>query len=144
MYSHEEAGGGKGNPFSRPYPLPSCCTVLTAKVLFCPLPPHLPHPTLTPTPTHTQPSPTLLLPALLPVPAAVHEAGHWVAARQRSVELAPPLLIPAGLGLLGSFGAITRIKSVVPDRAALGAVATAGPLAGEGPRGVVFLHISGR
>jgi hypothetical protein len=34
------------------------------------------------------------------------------------------------LGLLGSFGAITRIKSFVPDRTALAAVGAAGPLAG--------------
>lgn len=61
--------------------------------------------------------------------AAVHEVGHRLAAAARGVELAPPLFIPAGLGLLGSFGAITRIKSFVPDRASLAAVAAAGPLA---------------
>ncbi|EFN52941.1 hypothetical protein CHLNCDRAFT_137300 [Chlorella variabilis] len=60
---------------------------------------------------------------------ATHEAGHWVAARQRGLQLAPPLFIPAGLGLLGGFGSITRIKSFVPDRTSLAAVAAAGPLA---------------
>ncbi|KAL4425048.1 hypothetical protein ABPG77_001826 [Micractinium sp. CCAP 211/92] len=57
-----------------------------------------------------------------------HEFGHWQAAKQRGLELAPPLFIPAGLGLLGSFGAITRIKSFVPSREDLAAVAAAGPL----------------
>lgn len=59
----------------------------------------------------------------------VHEVGHRLAAAARGVQLAPPLFIPAGLGLLGSFGAITRITSFVPDRASLAAVAAAGPLA---------------
>ncbi|GAB4819570.1 hypothetical protein N2152v2_006616 [Parachlorella kessleri] len=68
--------------------------------------------------------------ALLAILGA-HEVGHIVAAKQRGVQLAPPILIPAGLGLLGSFGSITRIKSIVPDREALGAVAAAGPLAGS-------------
>lgn len=67
--------------------------------------------------------------ALLAVLAA-HELGHKWAAKQHGLELAPPLLIPAGLGLLGSFGAVTRIKSPVPDRDALTAVAAAGPAAG--------------
>ena len=62
--------------------------------------------------------------------AAAPELGHLAAARARGLELAPPLFIPAGLGLLGSFGAITRIKSFVPDRTALAAVGAAGPLAG--------------
>ena len=52
-----------------------------------------------------------------------------MAARQRGLQLAPPLFIPAGLGLLGGFGSITRIKSFVPDRTSLAAVAAAGPLA---------------
>lgn len=111
---------------------------------------------------HPLPCPLLLV--------ATHELGHKLAAGKRGLELAPPLLIPAGLGLLGSFGggwwagdpgllvlqvvsvrsrrrhtdrlalplshpcphaAITRIKSFVPDRTALTAVASAGPLAGS-------------
>ena len=80
------------------------------------------------------PRPLMILPASpLPTPAAAaaaHELGHLAAARARGLELSPPLFIPAGLGLLGSFGAITRIKSFVPDRTALAAVGAAGPLAG--------------
>ncbi|KAI3424741.1 hypothetical protein D9Q98_008130 [Chlorella vulgaris] len=70
---------------------------------------------------------------------ATHEAGHWVAAKRQGLELAPPLLIPAGLGLLGSFGAITRIKSFVPDRTALANVAAAGPLASSALAAVIML-----
>lgn len=62
--------------------------------------------------------------------AGTHEAGHALAAKRTGVALGPPLFIPAGLGLLGSFGAITRIKSIVPDRTALAEVAAAGPVAG--------------
>jgi hypothetical protein len=65
--------------------------------------------------------------------------GHRVAAARRGLELAPPLLIPAGLGLLGSFGAITRIKSPVPDRSALAGVAAAGPLASSALAAAIML-----
>jgi membrane-associated protease RseP (regulator of RpoE activity) len=60
---------------------------------------------------------------------AAHEAGHLAAARAVGARLAPPLLVPAGLGLLGSLGAITRIAGPVRDRAALAAIGAAGPLA---------------
>jgi hypothetical protein len=45
-----------------------------------------------------------------------HELGHGVVARRRGVDLTPGFLIPAGLGFLGSFGAITRIKQTLPNR----------------------------
>ena len=77
-------------------------------------------------------------PPTLP-PAAAHELGHLQAARQRGIELAPPLFVPAGLGLLGSFGAITRVKSAVPGREALAAVAAAGPLWGSAVSAGVML-----
>ena len=70
-----------------------------------------------------------------------HEVGHRVAARSVNLTLAPPIFIPAGLGLLGSFGAITRISSpVVPNRRALATVAAPGPLAGAATS-LVFLLI---
>ena len=49
-------------------------------------------------------------------PAGVHEGGHRWAAKKRGVDLSLPFFIPAGLGLLGSFGSITRFKSAVPNR----------------------------
>lgn len=46
----------------------------------------------------------------------------------RNPPRCPAVNPPAGLGLLGSFGSITRIKSFVPNREDLAAVAAAGPL----------------
>ena len=59
-----------------------------------------------------------------------HELGHGLGARRHNVELSPPIFLPAGLGLLGSFGAITRIKSIVPNRRTLSEVIAPGPTAG--------------
>lgn len=50
--------------------------------------------------------------------AGAHEAGHRVAAAKHGVKLSPPFLLPSALGLLGSFGAITRFRSTVPNRQA--------------------------
>jgi hypothetical protein len=61
---------------------------------------------------------------------AAHEAGHAVAAARAGVQLYYPLLVPAGFGFLGAFGAITRFRGYVPDRAALLSVSAAGPAAG--------------
>eukprot|EP00271_Cylindrocystis_brebissonii_P009334 TRINITY_DN24088_c0_g1_i1.p1 TRINITY_DN24088_c0_g1~~TRINITY_DN24088_c0_g1_i1.p1 ORF type:complete len:537 (+),score=74.48 TRINITY_DN24088_c0_g1_i1:81-1691(+) len=57
-----------------------------------------------------------------------HEAGHYATAKARGLELGFPFFIPGWQ--LGSFGAITRIKGIVPSRQALAEVATSGPLAG--------------
>ena len=72
------------------------------------------------------------LPATLATLAilGVHEIGHILGAKKANLELSPPIFIPAGLGLLGSFGAITRIRSKVPNREALATMAAPGPLAG--------------
>ncbi|KAG7669072.1 hypothetical protein Ndes2526B_g00791 [Nannochloris sp. 'desiccata'] len=59
-----------------------------------------------------------------------HEAGHFLGAKKANLKLAPPIPIPAGLGLLGTFGSITRIASPVPNRIALATVTAPGPLAG--------------
>ena len=61
---------------------------------------------------------------------AAHEVGHVVAAKKHSVELSPPIVLPAGLGLLGSFGAITRIRSPVQNRQVLSDVIGSGPVYG--------------
>ncbi len=66
----------------------------------------------------------------LHVCAAAHELGHRVAAAEKQVELGTPLFIPAGLGFLGSFGAITSFRSTLPDRASLLQVAAYGPAFG--------------
>ncbi|CAA9586056.1 Zinc metalloprotease [uncultured Synechococcales cyanobacterium] len=59
---------------------------------------------------------------------AIHELGHWLLARRHQVRLSPPFLIPAWQ--IGSFGAITQFKSLLPNRKVLFDVALAGPAAG--------------
>lgn len=58
----------------------------------------------------------------------IHEVGHQLFARRHQVRLSPPLLIPAWQ--IGSFGALTRFESLVPNRKVLLDVALAGPAAG--------------
>lgn len=60
--------------------------------------------------------------------AGTHELGHIAAGLLRDVKLSPPFFIPNGQ--LGTFGAITQIKSRVRDRSQLFDVAAAGPYAG--------------
>jgi hypothetical protein len=69
-----------------------------------------------------------------------HELGHILGAKTENLKLAPPIFIPAGLGLLGSLGSITRISSPVPNRIALATVTAPGPLAGAAVS-LVFLLI---
>ena len=57
-----------------------------------------------------------------------HEVGHWLMAQRRDVKLSWPFLIPTWE--IGSFGALTRIESVLPNRSVLFDVALAGPAAG--------------
>jgi membrane-associated protease RseP (regulator of RpoE activity) len=58
----------------------------------------------------------------------VHEIGHRVIAQRRNVKLSWPFFIPTWE--IGSFGAITRIESILPNRSVLFDVALAGPAAG--------------
>jgi hypothetical protein len=60
----------------------------------------------------------------------LHEVGHVVGAKKHDVVLAPPVALPAGLGLLGSFGSITRIKSKVQNRQVLSDIIAPGPITG--------------
>lgn len=57
-----------------------------------------------------------------------HELGHWLLARRHQVRLSWPFFIPAWQ--LGTFGAITRIESLLPNRSVLFDIAFAGPAAG--------------
>lgn len=59
---------------------------------------------------------------------AAHEIGHWVLARRYQVRLGWPFYIPTLQ--IGSFGALTRIESVLPNRSVLFDIAFAGPAAG--------------
>ncbi len=57
-----------------------------------------------------------------------HEIGHWVLARRYQVRLSWPFFLPAVQ--IGSFGAITRFESLLPNRKALFDIALAGPATG--------------
>ncbi|MBZ5640529.1 MAG: site-2 protease family protein [Acidobacteriia bacterium] len=59
---------------------------------------------------------------------ASHEMGHYLACRWYGIPATLPFFIP-GIGF-GTFGAVIRIRGVIPDRKALFDVAAAGPLAG--------------
>lgn len=57
-----------------------------------------------------------------------HEIGHWFLARKHQVKLSWPFFLPAVQ--IGSFGAITRFESLLPNRKALFDIALAGPAFG--------------
>ncbi|MGF1537460.1 MAG: site-2 protease family protein [Elainellaceae cyanobacterium] len=57
-----------------------------------------------------------------------HETGHWLQARRHGVRLSPPFFIPAWQ--IGSFGALTRFESVLPNRSVLFDISVAGPAMG--------------
>jgi membrane-associated protease RseP (regulator of RpoE activity) len=57
-----------------------------------------------------------------------HEIGHQVLAKMRQVKIGLPFFLPTGQ--IGSFGAITRFESLVPDRSTLFDIALAGPATG--------------
>jgi len=58
-----------------------------------------------------------------------HEMGHYLACRYYGIPATLPYFIP-GIPPLGSFGAVIRIRGIIPHRRALFDVAAAGPLAG--------------
>lgn len=60
---------------------------------------------------------------------AIHEMGHYAAARRHNVSVTPPYFIPAP-SFIGTFGAFIKIKSPVPDRNALLDIGASGPIAG--------------
>ncbi|HEY9597273.1 MAG TPA: site-2 protease family protein [Cyanophyceae cyanobacterium] len=57
-----------------------------------------------------------------------HELAHWWQARRHNVRLSWPFFIPSWQ--IGSFGAITRFESLLPNRKALFDISIAGPVAG--------------
>ncbi|KAM7499357.1 hypothetical protein LguiA_023771 [Lonicera macranthoides] len=58
----------------------------------------------------------------------VHEISHILVANSLGIKLGLPYFVPSWQ--IGSFGAITRIRNIVPKREDLLKVAVAGPLAG--------------
>ncbi|MEM8722584.1 MAG: site-2 protease family protein [Cyanobacteria bacterium P01_G01_bin.39] len=57
-----------------------------------------------------------------------HEVGHRVLANRYQIRLSVPFFLPTWQ--IGSFGAITRFESLLPNRTALFDIAFAGPAAG--------------
>lgn len=58
-----------------------------------------------------------------------HEMGHYLACRYYRIPATLPFFFP-GIPPLGTFGAVIRIRGIIPHRKALFDVAAAGPLAG--------------
>jgi Zn-dependent protease len=60
---------------------------------------------------------------------AVHELGHYAASRYHGVDASLPYFIPFPT-LIGTMGAVIRMKGRIPDRRALFDIGASGPLAG--------------
>ncbi|MDQ2051098.1 site-2 protease family protein [Natronolimnohabitans sp. A-GB9] len=59
----------------------------------------------------------------------VHEMGHYVMSRYHNVDASLPYFIPVPT-LIGTMGAVIKLKGRMPDRKALFDIGVAGPLAG--------------
>lgn len=59
-----------------------------------------------------------------------HEMGHYVMGRIHGVDISPPFFIPMPFALLGTMGAVIRMRGSIRDNDALLDVGAAGPLAG--------------
>lgn len=59
-----------------------------------------------------------------------HEMGHYVAARIHRVDVSPPYFIPMPIFLLGTMGAVIRMRDPIDRRNALLDIGAAGPIAG--------------
>jgi membrane-associated protease RseP (regulator of RpoE activity) len=59
-----------------------------------------------------------------------HEMAHYLTSRRHGVKATWPLFIPAPFPPVGTFGALIRIKSIIPDRRVLLEIGVSGPVAG--------------
>ena len=68
--------------------------------------------------------------ALLLLILGAHEMGHYLACRRYGVPATLPFFIPGPPMLVGTLGAVIRIRGPIPSRKALFDIAAAGPIAG--------------
>jgi membrane-associated protease RseP (regulator of RpoE activity) len=68
--------------------------------------------------------------ALLLLILGAHEMGHYIACRRYGVPATLPFFIPGPPMLIGTLGAVIRIRGRIPSRKALFDIAAAGPIAG--------------
>jgi membrane-associated protease RseP (regulator of RpoE activity) len=59
-----------------------------------------------------------------------HEFGHFIAGQRHGVDISPPYFIPMPFFLLGTMGAVIRMRGPIRTRDALLDVGASGPLAG--------------
>jgi membrane-associated protease RseP (regulator of RpoE activity) len=59
-----------------------------------------------------------------------HEMGHYLACRHYRIPATLPFFLPGPPLLIGTFGAVIRIRGILPHRRALFDIAAAGPIAG--------------
>uniref|UniRef100_A0A7C6AHB7 Site-2 protease family protein n=1 Tax=candidate division WOR-3 bacterium TaxID=2052148 RepID=A0A7C6AHB7_UNCW3 len=59
-----------------------------------------------------------------------HELGHYFVSKKYGLVTSLPYFIPVPFHFLGTFGAIIRMKSIVPSRKALLRIGMAGPISG--------------
>jgi membrane-associated protease RseP (regulator of RpoE activity) len=59
-----------------------------------------------------------------------HELGHYFVSRKAGMVTTLPYFIPVPFHFIGTFGAVIRMKSIIPDRRSLLKVGMAGPVAG--------------
>jgi len=59
-----------------------------------------------------------------------HEFGHYIVSKRQGMVTSLPYFIPVPGHFIGTFGAVIRMKSIVPSRGSLLKVGMAGPLSG--------------
>ena len=60
----------------------------------------------------------------------IHEFGHYFVSRRWKVNVTLPYFIPVPLPPIGTFGAVIKMRSTIPNRKALVDIGCAGPIAG--------------